>query len=193
MSVAVSIVAAGTSLTTRGGWTESVRTELENFFGPVRLECVAKAGASSYWGVQQISTIVALRPDFVLIEFAINDAAIHRGVGLRQSRRNVECLVTGIRKNLPFANVILMTTNPVWGWKSWVRPRLDLYYEQYREIATRLGVEFIDGNDRWNQMTRASLLAAIPDGTHPLPDQAIEVLSPEIVRTILRLRRHTAQ
>ena len=98
------LVAAGTSLTSRGFWPDDLGARLGRCLGvPVVVDRVAKAGANSDWGLAQVPGIVALSPDLVLIEFAINDADMLDGVALERSRGNLRAIIAGVRDSRPEA------------------------------------------------------------------------------------------
>src|SRR5690606_22540723 len=81
------IVVVGTSLTARYNWPDRLETALMGCLDqPVEVETLARAGASIAWGTRQAATVLELKPDLVLIEFAINDADLRDGVGRRLAR-----------------------------------------------------------------------------------------------------------
>ncbi len=103
------IVTFGTSLTARGGWQNALAISLERCIGkPVRVTNLAKNGASSDWGFANTDKVIASKPDVVLIEFSINDAALNRVLTPRASAANVRSIVradsTGIASDKDFPN-----------------------------------------------------------------------------------------
>ena len=184
----VSVVALGTSLTETGGWLEPLGTVMAERWGrPVMVLNFGKSGANSSWGVGQIERIIATCPDVVLIEFSVNDASWFKGVSLRQSRRNTEEIVARLLGALPLTAIYLMTMNPVYGLRRWIRPRLKAYYDLYGELAKGLGVGHIDNRPAWNRLTRPQLTIAIPDGLHPIPEMTVQLVVPTIARAIANL------
>src|SRR5690606_446209 len=120
------------------------------------------------------------RPDAVLIEFSVNDAALHRLVGLDESAANIRAIVRRIRNDLPAARIYLMTMSPVIGMRGLVRPFLDDHYELYARHAAGLGTGFIDIRPAWAALPPAALEAALPDGSHPDPAVATRLIVPRI-------------
>jgi acyl-CoA thioesterase I len=184
----VIVVALGTSLTETGGWLEPLgRVAAERWGRPLTVLNFGKSGANSLWGVGQVERIIATRPDVVLIEFSVNDASWLKGVSLSQSRRNTEEIVARIRGELPRTKIYLMTMNPVYGLRRWIRPRLKAYYDLYGELAKGLGVGQIDNRPAWSRLTRAQLTRAVPDGSHPIPEMTVQLVVPTIVKAIANL------
>jgi acyl-CoA thioesterase I len=178
------VVALGTSLTAIGGWHKTLETELARAFaGEVSVDIVAKNGANSQWGISALPSVIALAPDIVLMEFASNDAALHRGMHLGKSCNNIRTIVraldaSGCRK------IILMAMSPLMGWRRAVRPCLNLYYDSYRDLAAELGVSFIDHRPGWAKLSRRQLATALPDGSHPDPAIAGTIIVPTVIQAI---------
>jgi lysophospholipase L1-like esterase len=131
---------------------------------------LARAARTHHGEWVKIERIVATCPDVVLIEFSLNDASWLKGVSLRQSRRNTEEIVARLLGALPLTTIYLMTMNPVYGLRRWIRPRLKAYYDLYGELAKGLWVGHIDSRPAWNRLTRPQLTIAIHDGLHPIPE-----------------------
>ncbi len=92
-SDALKIVTLGTSLTSRGGWQEPLRSALSACRdSEVTIVNLAKSGMASDWGLTQIDKTLAERPHVVLVEFAINDAALNRFLSLAQSGAKDEAM-----------------------------------------------------------------------------------------------------
>jgi lysophospholipase L1-like esterase len=179
------VVALGTSLTETGGWLQPLGRVMAKRSGrPVTVHNFGKSGANSSWGVTQVGRIVVTRPDIVLVEFSVNDAAWLKGIALSQSRKNIEEIVGRIRAEHPRVELYLMTMNPVSGLRRWIRLSLNSYYDLYRELAKELGVSHIDHRPSWNTLTGPQLATAIPDGLHPTPEMAVRVMVPTIARAI---------
>src|ERR1700741_4927741 len=108
MTPPLRLAALGTSLTARGGWLEPLRRRLEAQLGrPVQALDFAKSGASSRWGMRILARACAERPDIALIEFAANDAALHRGVSLARSIANAAAMIDALRAANPAAAIYL--------------------------------------------------------------------------------------
>lgn len=187
------IVALGTSLTARGDWPDSLGARLSACAGrPVTVERVARAGAGSNWGRDQVAAVLALSPDLVLIEFAINDADLRDGVSLARARDNHLALIAALEAGRPGLPLMLMTMNRAEGLRGLMRPRLAAHHAQYRDLAAGQGpgqgVGLIDLAPLW-----AAALAAgrgpelLPDGLHPTDAAVAEIALPAMVAEIGRL------
>ena len=150
----------------------------------MRIERVARSGMTSSWGLQQVERVAALRPDVVLIEFAINDANWRRFVSRERSRANIVAIGRGIRQRVPGARLFLMTTNVVHGLRGMMRPNVGSYYEQYRAVAASEGFGLIDLVPLWAALPREALRRAVPDGVHPTSEAFEEVALPAIVSAL---------
>lgn len=182
---AMRIVTFGTSLTARGGWQQALGAQLARCLRmKVDIVNLGKSGAASNWGVQEAASVAEADPDIVLVEFSVNDAAIHRGVGFGKSRDNIRAIVGTIRERRPDARIFLMAMSPAHGWRNLIRPYLDAYYDSYEPLSQELGVGFIDHRPAWKALTEAELRSAIPDGVHPDPKLAAALIVPNIVRSI---------
>lgn len=152
----------------------------------------ARAGANSCWGVERADEVARARPDVVIIEFAINDAAIHRGVSLGRCEANIGGIVGCLRATKPDIRVYLMVTNPVRGLRAILRPRLARYYELYARLSESLRTGFIDNRSAWQTLPVATLERALPDGVHPTEEFSMSITLEGVVHTIARdLRERT--
>jgi lysophospholipase L1-like esterase len=181
----IRIVALGTSLTARGGWSEPLAAALSRCEGkPVSVTLIALPGATSSWGRRQIERVLAAGPDLVLIEFAVNDAAIHNFVSLAQSRENIRAIIAALRRQQRPPKIHLMRMNPVHGAKAWLRPSLASYEAAHRDMAREQGAGFIDHRAAWSRVSEADRERLIPDGLHPDPREAGEIIVPTLVRSL---------
>jgi len=159
------IVAFGTSLTDGNDWPDRLAENLTVCFAhPVEVLRVAKPGAGSTWGLEAVFQVIALSPDVVLMEFAINDADLRDGVGLSQSAEQHIEIASDLQAALPDAQIVLMTTSPAFGLRRWARPRLPEYYDQVIVVAQTTGVAVMDFYPRWREN---DLREAFADGLHP--------------------------
>jgi acyl-CoA thioesterase-1 len=182
---AMIVAAFGTSLTHQAGWLQPLEKKLTRCLGrQVTVLDFGRSGASSEWGVTAVGAVIRSRPDVVLVEFSANDAAWFKGFSLRRSQENTTQIVRAIKEALPTAKIFLMTMNPVFGPRGWIRPNIDAYYDMYKLLADELGVGYIDNRKSWNGLTNEELRAGIPDGAHPLPDLAARILVPTLARAI---------
>src|SRR5689334_11756668 len=97
------IVIYGTSLSKSGAWVPQLQATLDTRFpGLVRLTNSARGGQHSGWGAENVETaVVALKPDAVFIEFAINDAVTRFDLSLDTVRRNLDTILDRIGTALP--------------------------------------------------------------------------------------------
>lgn len=182
---AMHLVTFGTSLTARGGWQEPLRAELEKCLAePVEISVIARSGSTTEWALTEVDNVVAFRPDIVLIEFYANDAALNRFMTVGQSRANIEMVLDRLRERLPNTRIIMMIMSPISGVRGMIRPFLASYIEAHRAAAEKRGIEVVDHTPGWSKLSPSELDAAIPDGSHPLPDVATKIIVPTLVREI---------
>lgn len=178
------IAVLGTSLTAGYDWPERLGTRLSGCLEkPVEVVPVARGGATSRWGARQLADVAASKPDLVLVEFSINDADLRRGVSLQESARLHRRILNGLAERAPDAGVVLMSMSPAWGSKRLLRPRLARYYALYPELAAEEAAGFVDLYREWMAYPRAG--AAFPDGVHPMPAAAREVILPALIQYLL--------
>jgi acyl-CoA thioesterase-1 len=164
------VVTLGTSLTARGGWQEPLRERLAACTGRmVTVETVARVGETSDWGLEVAPQVRASEPDVVLIEFAVNDAALHNVISFDQSLNNMRAIVTLIRSGSKPSLIAFQSMNPLWGWRAWTRPRLNQFNNAHLNLAAKLGVVAIDHRVKWSTLSGDQIEAWIPDGLHPDP------------------------
>ncbi len=158
----------GTSLTARGGWQTPLAHQLTHALNSeVAVLNRGKSGASSAWGVSQADAIATETPDVVLIEFAVNDAALNRGLTVSASVNNMARIVSALRASATDRLLILQVMNPVWGYRRWLRPFLDQYTRAHLALAGQLGLSVIDHRPLWAGFDDQALKKVIPDGGHP--------------------------
>lgn len=180
----LTIVALGTSLTARGGWTGGLEAELRREGRAARVVTVAQPGMTSRWGLEQLDRVAAARPDVVLVEFAANDAALQRFTSLDRSRAAMRAIVAGLGARLPGVCVAVMAMNPVSGVRGWVRPMLDRYEDAHLRDARAAGATPIDFRPGWLRIPADRRAAMIPDGLHPLPQAAAAVIVPPLAARV---------
>jgi acyl-CoA thioesterase I len=181
----LNVAALGTSLTARGAWVEALPAALEARIGrPVRVGNFGVSGATSRDGLRLIDRVIAMQPDMVTIEFAINDAALHRRVSLEESTANLAAIIHRLRMGAAHARLYLMTMNPAIGLRGLVRRRLPKYHASYSTLAAAENIGFIDNLPAWHALPANRLSAAIPDGTHPLPEFSLEITLRNVVSAL---------
>lgn len=180
------IVFMGTSLTAGNPWPEAVTTQLEICLKrPMQNFRIAQGGATSVWGLAQVDRVVAKAPYLILLEFAINDADVRRGLSLQDSRDTHRSLILRLQQGVPDAQIILLTMNPATGLRRLLRPRLAAYYALYSDLAETHNIGLIDLYPRWQR--RATLAQDLIDGVHPQPDSASAVIVPVVTKYLADL------
>jgi acyl-CoA thioesterase I len=180
------IAALGTSLTANGYWLEQLPPALEAALRRgVRATNFGRAGASSRYGVAVAADVAKMRPDILIIEFAINDAALHRGIPLGESAANVVWIIRHLRATSPGSRIYLMTTHGARGLRAILRPRLRRYYDLYRTLAQQERTGLIDGTRGWGALSRKELSRALPDGLHPTPEASAIHTLPCVARALI--------
>ena len=183
------VVCYGTSLTEGGSWVKKMRAMLEvRYPGIVEVVNSGRGGQNSNYGVSYLKTqVLELKPDAVFIEFAMNDAVTRFKVSVGKARANLENMIGRIRAELPGAEIILQTMNPYAGEDATKRPRLDDYYDMYREVAAREGLLLVDHNRAWKDLLHEEPVRyrmLVPDGTHPNARGTDEVIMPTFLRIL---------
>ena len=183
----------GTSLSKGGAWVPQLQaTFAARFPGLVTLTNSARGGQHSGWGAAHVdSAVVALKPDVVFIEFAINDAVTRFDLSLDTIRRNVDTLLDRIAAGLPSSEVILQSMNPAFGkaeGESAHRRNQDAYQQIYRDAAKRRGLLLVDHSVAWNHLLAAEGEAAVkkllPDGVHPNVEGWRRIVTPTLHRAL---------
>jgi acyl-CoA thioesterase I len=181
------IAALGTSLTARGAWLEALPAALEPLvLRPVSALKFARVGATSRWGITVVDEAARVRPDIVIIEFASNDAALHRSVSLSASVANVAVIIRRLRATNRNVRLYLMTMSPMIGLRRLLRPRLGRYYDAYPSLAVRERTGLIDNRADWAALPPATLARALPDGSHPTAEFALSITRTNVVRMLAR-------
>jgi acyl-CoA thioesterase I len=183
----LTIAALGTSLTAGGTWVEALPKALSaRIERTVHAINFGRAGATSRNGLELVDQVIQVNPDAVIIEFGINDAAIHRRVSLERSVANLSATIGRLRGGAADVRLYLMTMNPAIGLRKPLRWRLPSYYAVYSELAASERTCYIDNLAAWQALPRATLLRAIPDGVHPTPEFATRITLANVVTVLAR-------
>lgn len=179
------VLILGTSLTSRGDWPEHLEARLRECAADARVERLARAGASSRWGLASLRERLAAGdpPDVVVVEFSGNDAALARGFPLPVSRRLHRAIVAEARE--AGATVILATMSPGWGREAWERPGQDRYHALYRDLAREEGSGLVDTIPDWRALPPERRAAWVPDDLHPT-DEAMRAIAATALEEALR-------
>jgi len=208
----VKIVTLGTSLT--GGtwrWVDVMEEWLNECYpGQVSIENLgvgasatmtvsAMKGNQYLWkqcGLDRIPEAIAINPDVVFIEFAVNDAYEPYGISLEQSQQNLESMISNLIEANPSVEIILQTMNVVLDLpelnqhESTDRINLFLYHEMYRDVAKQNQLLLIDHYPNWEKYLqnngKEGYLKIVTDGVHPNLEGYRVVLLPELKRVLLK-------
>lgn len=164
----VHVLIVGTSLTTRGTWVGELEAELAACRkGPVKVEALAKAGATIRWGWPAFEARMAgaQRPDLIAMEFSGNDAVPWRGLPLFMAKARTQKVIDLAKsKDIP---LYLATMSPGWGVNALKRPGQHRYHAMYRDLAARNGLGLIDTMPIWLGLSDAERAQLVPDDLHP--------------------------
>lgn len=170
------VTVLGTSLTADYDWPERLETCAETALSVTK---IAKGGAGSDWGERQLDLVSATEPDVVLVEFAINDADLRRGISLKKSHTHHRAILLHLRQHHPEAQIVLMTMNSAHGPRRYLlRPRLPAYYDLYQDLAHEFETGLLDLYPRWRALDKAARDQA--DGLHPSQASAARVILPAL-------------
>jgi lysophospholipase L1-like esterase len=186
LSEPLRLVVLGTSLTANSRWPDLLAEELAGCSGrQVQAVRIARAGANSAWGRQEVGAVLAAGPALVLVEFAINDADVLDGLSLAQARQNHLGILGELTVAQPGLPVFLMTMNRAAGLRGAVRPWLGAHYAQYRQIAETAEVGLIDLAPLWASAMAADTAGTLlPDGLHPTEAAVAQVALPAIAELV---------
>jgi len=200
----ITIATMGTSLTIGArpgdsGWAIVMMNDWLNkdFPGQVKLFNEAVSGSASgkgpqnnfaFSGLNKLPTVINHKPDVVFIEFGTNDAYLPYKISLSESRKNLNYIISSIRKANPETEIILQTMNPVIGEPAKARPEILKYFQLYYEIAKKWKLVLIDNYSHWIYLLKNNLNTfkkLVPDDIHPLPNGYRQILLPEIKKKLM--------
>ncbi len=159
------IVVLGDSISTgrnASGWAqgapfqpaypELLKLRLQSAYdAPVKLANLSVNGKNAHWGVNRIDQVVTEKPDLIVIAFGMNDAA---GRSRKDFRKDLETIITGIRKNLPESEFILVAG--MLGNADWPRLNQESFHE-FRDAMAALcqpGVALADITSVWAEFLK---------------------------------------
>jgi len=199
------ILLYGTSLTATefpdqcGAWVIGLRKWATSHFGDrLTIKNSAEGGKDSQWGIDHLEDrVVAYRPNYLWIEFGMNDSCTPYGSTLADVEKRLATLLQRIRKELPTTGVGLLSMNPkIENALKPVAPGqhnlLSEIYSLCRAAAEQFDTDFLDIHGRWIERELADhgfLQRHIRDGVHPDGDSALEIIFPAI-RGFLETRIH---
>ena len=206
----IKIVTLGTSLT--GGkwrWVDVMKEWLDNCYpGQVSVENLGVGASASMtvplmkgnqytWkkcGVDRIPEAIAVNPDVVFIEFAVNDSYIPYNISVSDSRNNLESMIHSLKEANAEVEIILQTMNVVIDMPelnltaSTQRPDLLKYLKMYKRVAKKHNLLLIDHYSNWKkflkQEGRDEYIKVVTDGIHPNLEGYRLILLPELKKSL---------
>lgn len=180
------IAVLGTSLSARRAWPHALAQALQDCAAvKARAVVAARPGANSAWGLAQIETALfppGATPDALIVEFAINDASLLRGLSLARSEATHRAILA--RAQAAQVPVFLATMNPAWGWNAWERPGLRAYHDVYRRLAGEGLAGLIDVAPAWRALSPQARATLAPDGLHPTDAGFATIAAPHFLRAL---------
>ena len=183
------IVTYGTSLTAGGAWVGQLAQALKARYGDKAAVINSGRGAMwSKWGVDNLDQrVIQKAPDAVFIEFAINDAFLAYKTSVGDAKANLENMIDRILKARPDCQIILMTMNPPIKIHLERRPKIEEYYQMYRDVAAQRKLQLIDHYPAWKAILDKApqrFDKLVPDGIHPNAAGCAEVIAPAIWKAV---------
>jgi acyl-CoA thioesterase-1 len=115
---------------------------------------------------------------------AVDDAFLRYQVSVEAARRNLETMIDRILKAQPRCQVILMTMDPPVGVHLERRPKIEDYYEMYREVAKQRKLLLVDHELNWRKVDKSTFNKYVPDGIHPSPLGCEKVILPQLLKSL---------
>ncbi|HVW98355.1 MAG TPA: SGNH/GDSL hydrolase family protein [Mucilaginibacter sp.] len=186
------LVVYGTSLSVyRGGtaWVNKLSEDLNRQFdGNLKVINAAKSAMWSTWGVQHLEdSVIAKKPDAVLMEFSMNDAFLPYHTSPALAQLNLNYMIDRIKIYDPHCEVILQLMDLPVNENAKQRPHLAAYMQMYREVAKKRGLLLIDHSHYWKKILdkgKDVYLQYVPDGIHPDERSGRELIEPYIIKQL---------
>lgn len=158
----VSIVLLGDSISSgcnASGWagaapfqptfSDLLKIHLQNHYqNRVQMDNHSVGGKDTRWALTQVDTVLASKPDLVIIAFGMNDSA---GRSAKEYQSNTKKLMEQIRKKRPQTEFILLA--PMLGNRDWIHLKHELF-PQYRDALAELcqpGIALADLTSIWTE------------------------------------------
>jgi lysophospholipase L1-like esterase len=174
------LVIYGTSLTIRewkggsGEWVAEFRKWSKDKL--ITIINSAEGGKNSKWGLENLEDrVLKYQPDYVLIEFGMNDSYAPYHCTPEQVRQQLDAMISSLKQLNPDVGICLMSMNPtIDDADKPVAPGthklLPAFYDLYRDAAIRHGLDYIDNYATWTEREKSEpgfLKTHILDGVHP--------------------------
>jgi len=184
------VVVYGTSLTHGGAWSKALKEWFAAEY-PDKVTFINSGGPgqNSDWGLANLKAkVLNHHPDLVFVEFSYNDAHDKFKMPVERGAENLKKIVDGIRAENPATVIVLQTMNIGWdapnGNRSQsVRPQLELFNDNYRNLARDQGLPLLDHYAAWKKLKETdpkTYQSYVPDGTHPSAKGSLAVTWPTI-------------
>lgn len=141
---------------------------------------LAKNSQNSNWGIANVASVIAAKPDILIFDFIMNDAGeVFPGtpsLTAAQSAANTEAIIAAVRSALPNCTIFLMTPSapPANMARYFLTGAVDAYSQQYRIIAQQQNVGLIDNYPVWQNAVQinpnvagSSGIVGAQNGVHP--------------------------
>jgi len=187
------IVVYGTSLSSGNhgeAWMRVVDKIINSQYGGhlFSYTLAGKGGMWSTWGVQHLEdSVIAKKPDAVIMEFGMNDAFLKYNTSVAVARLNLEYMINRIKLYNDSCDIVLQVMNMPIGKSAGYRPHLDAYYAMYRAVAKEKHILLIDHYPNWQKVLdqgESVFLQYVPDGLHPNTKGAEEIIAPHILAAL---------
>ncbi len=187
------LVVFGTSLSSGGhgrDWMEGVKSHIDSVYGENLLtySLAGRGGKWSVWGVKNFEdSVIAKKPDVVLIEFGINDAFSEYNTSVALAKLNLIYMIDRLLLFNDSCDVFLQVMNMPIGKSASYRPNLEEYYTMYRQVAKEKNIRLIDHYPNWLKVLNKGgdcFLKYVPDGIHPNALGAKNIIVPEIIKSL---------
>ena len=188
------LVVYGTSISSLGWgpvWVAKLGDELNSRYGDrLTLYNSGKSGQNSRWALTHLQdSVIARKPDAVIIEFATNDAVTRFDISLEECRENTLKLIDTIQEKCPGCEVILHTVCgfPI-GKNAVSRPDMEKYNAVYRKIASEKDLMYVDesaiARNIGKKKGETVLRKFFGDGVHSTEKGALEIILPNVLRAL---------
>lgn len=186
------VVVYGTSLSSGGhgkAWMQAVADYFNGKYGDhLNYYLAGKGGMWSTWGIQHLEdSLIAKKPDAVIIEFGINDAFYKYETSPELAQLNLEYMIDRIHLAYPNCEIILQVMNMPIRKSAGYRPNLTAYYNIYRKVAKKRKLLLIDHYPNWQKILdkgETEFLKHVPDGIHPNDASGREIIAPFIIEQL---------
>lgn len=194
------IVFYGASIFKNTGGKIMVKRVVDNlakdYAGKVEVFNSGSISKNSKWGVENLQdSVLARKPDMVLMEWATNDAVTRLKTSPEQSRQNATDMVSRIKEANPDCDIyIVVCTGHPLGEGAEKRPNIDAYNDIYRAVAKEQKVNLIDiapiYKELYDKLGEETFKLYTGDGIHCTRKGAYFIFAPKILAAITGDPKH---